>query len=229
VQAYFDGPIPPVDHMKSLRTTAWLSNSQRRFMNKGAFQMDPEDVIRVLNRAKVRFVLMGAHALHGWSRVERATQDVDVLVQKSQHRKAVAVIAEAFPNLLPEEHPVVTRFREAGEGKGTEKPPVRIDVMKASDKIHKAALKHTVRVQNSHDVPTLEMMLACKFAAMTSPNRERHRAMQDGVDFALVVQHNKDDINRIKLRNFGELVFAGGGAELVKLVDDMLAGRMLVF
>ena len=89
---YFSGSIPPVDHMKALRVTGRISNEQRRMYDKDGFQMNPEDVIRALNRAGVRFVVMGAHAVNGWSRVERATQDVDVLVQKSHHRKAVAAI-----------------------------------------------------------------------------------------------------------------------------------------
>jgi hypothetical protein len=222
VQDHFSGPIPPVDHMKALRVTGQISNAQRRMYDKDAFQMNPQDVIRALNRARVKFVLMGAHAVNGWTRVERATQDVDVLVQKSHHRKAVQAVHAAFPELVVEEHPVVTRFREFGG-------PVRIDVMKPAEEVHKAALRTTVLVKLSHKVPTLEMLLACKFAAMVSPNRSRAKKLLDAADFTLVVEHNKEDIKRERVREFGELLFAGGGAELVRLVDDVLAGRTLVF
>ncbi len=47
------------------------------------FQMDeiiaPQQVIAILNQAKVPFVLVGAYGLAGWMN-PRATQDVDVVV-----------------------------------------------------------------------------------------------------------------------------------------------------
>ncbi len=223
VQGYFSGPVPPVDHARALKETAWLTKTQLAMRLEGYVEVDPKELIRVLNRARVKFVLMGAHVTNAWSRVNRATRDVDVLVQKSHHRKAVQAIQKAFPTLQPEDNPVVTRFRDPADGE------VAIDVMKPSHEIHKAALKHTVRVLGTHFVPTLEMLLACKFAAMISPNRERTRSMQDAVDFARVIEHNKNDVRREKLREYGEFVYPGGGAELVKLVEGVLAGRTLAF
>src|SRR5262245_56837459 len=162
---YFAGPIPPVDHAKALKETAWLTKVQLEMWLEGFVDVNPKELIRDLNRAEVKFVLMGAHVTNAWSRVARATRDVHVLVQKSHHRKAVQAIRKAFPTLLPEENPVVTRFRDPADNQAA------IDVMKPSHEIHKAALKHTVRVHGTHHVPVLEMILACKFAAMTSPNR----------------------------------------------------------
>lgn len=224
VQDHFSGPIPPADHAKALRKTAWLTKTQLAMWLEGFVDVDPKELIRVLNQAGVKFVLMGAHVTNAWARVEpRATRDVDVLVQKSHHKKAVAAIQKAFPTLQVEEHPVVTRFRDPADNQ------VAIDAMKPASEIHKAAMKQTIRVEGTHNVPTLEMLLACKLAAMTSPNRAHDRKLQDGADFIRVVMHNRDDIRREKLREFGELLYVGGGAELVKLVDDVLAGRMLVF
>src|SRR5260221_14047486 len=71
----------------------------------------PLQVIRVLNAAKIRFVLMGAHAMGSWMRKPRATQDVDVLVAARSVRKAVREIQAAFPDLDAEDHEVVTRLR----------------------------------------------------------------------------------------------------------------------
>lgn len=220
---YFVGPIPPVDHLKALRDTGWLSEVFREMYNEAAVQVKPEAVIRALKRAGVKFVLMGAHAVNGWTRVARATRDVDALVQKSHHKKAVRAIQAAFPELTPEDNPVVTRFRDAADGE------VAIDLMKPTDEIHKAVIKNSVLVRLSHLVPNLEMVLACKFAAMVSPNRQEPRKHMDAADFGLLVKHNKDDINRERLRALGETVYAGGGKEVMKLVDDVLAGRPLVF
>src|SRR5260221_365281 len=53
-------------------------------------------IIGVLNDAKVSFVLMGGHALGGWRSRPRATQDVDLLVAKKHHVKAVRVLRQVF-------------------------------------------------------------------------------------------------------------------------------------
>jgi len=222
LNTYFDGPIPSVDHAKALRDTSSLGESYRRMWNEGAVKTKAEDVIRVLKRASVKFVLMGAHAANGWRRVARNTRAVDVLVQRNHHRKAVEAIRAAFPTLTPHDNPVVTRFRDPADGE------VAIDVMKPTDKLHKAVFKHTVLVRQSHLVPILKMMLACKFAAMVSPNRERMRKAQDAVDFGVIVEHNKDDINRARLERLGETIYSGSGKEILKLADDILAGRPIV-
>jgi hypothetical protein len=219
---YFGGPIPPVDHAKALSATTSLNESNRRLWNGGAVEAKAEDVIRALRRARVKFVLIGAHAANGWRRVARTTRDVDVLVRKNHHRKAVAAIRAAFPMLTPYDNPVVTRFRDPTDGE------VAIDVMKPADKLHKEVFKQSVLVRQSHLVPNLEMMLACKFAAMVSPHREKMRKRQDAVDFGIIVQHNKGDINRIRLERLGALSYAGGGKEILKLVDDILADRPIV-
>ena len=185
-------------------------------------EIEPKTLIQVLNRAGVNFVLMGAHVVAGWSRVHRATEDVDALVQKSHHRKAVEAVRRAFPTLTVEDNPVVTRFRDPSDGR------VAIDLMKPVHEIYRVTFRNTVLVEKSHKVPPLVMLLACKFAAMTSPNRLRDNALVDGADFIRLVQHNKHDINRVKLRLLGETVYQGGGG-LLKLVDDVLAGRPLVF
>src|SRR5258708_533880 len=96
----------------------------------------PLEVIRVLNAANVRFMLLGAHGIGGWTRNPRATQDVDVLVAARGHKKAVAALRAAFPFLQAEDHEVVTRLREPETGN------VLIDVMKANQPLYRDALKH---------------------------------------------------------------------------------------
>ena len=75
-------------------------------------------------------------------------------------------------------------------------------------------------------IPVLEGILAAKFSAMTSPTRGRGDKMIDGGDFIHIVEANpKIDLDL--LRDLGELVFSGGGAFVVRLVDDVRAGRKL--
>jgi hypothetical protein len=58
----------------------------------------PLEVIRVLNAILVRFVLVGAPGLAGWTRKPRATQGVDVVVGVRGSKKAVRALLAAFPH-----------------------------------------------------------------------------------------------------------------------------------
>jgi len=95
---------------QALRISSMLAERFRRMYNPGAMKIEPENVIKVLNRAGVKFVLMGAHGIGSWMREPRATRDVDLLVQKSHQRKAVRAVRETYPELLVEDFPAVTRF-----------------------------------------------------------------------------------------------------------------------
>src|SRR5688572_8275342 len=96
------------------------TSSHTRALSKsvqiGRFQMDkiisPQEVVRVLNRGKVSFVLVGAYGLAGWMR-PRATEDVVVVVALRQVKKAVTLLVDAFPHLEPEDLEVVVRLRDS--------------------------------------------------------------------------------------------------------------------
>lgn len=212
---------PPRDpHLEAMRVSSFLTQTFRRMYQKQAAMITPEEVISVLNKAKVKFVLMGAHAVGGWMADARSTQDVDVLVQKSHHRKAVQAIDRHFPTLKKQDLPVVTRFIDPA----TEK--VVLDLMKPMDAIYRSVFKNTLQVAGSHVIPNLEMALVTKFAAMISPNRERRKKLLDGADFMGIVEHSWKQIDRKKLWTLGEIVYKGGGEEILKLTDDAKAGRL---
>jgi hypothetical protein len=184
-----------------------------------AAMVSPKKIIRLLNEAKVRFVLLGTHGLGGWRSQARATQDVDILVARKYHRKAVRVLHEAYPKLVVVDSPIVTRFKDAA----TEEP--RIDLMKPLQKVYQMVFRHTHQVADSHRVPDLEMALVSKFAAMTSPHRQAPRKIQDAADFADIVVHNQQELDMAKLSRLAEQVYSGGRHEITKLVQDILAGR----
>jgi hypothetical protein len=77
-------------------------------------------------------------------------------------------------------------------------------------------------------IPSLEGVLAAKFAAMASPHRRMLDKQQDGVDFGRIVVANQQ-IDLPLLEHLGELVYSGGGAAIVQLVADARAGRRLEF
>jgi hypothetical protein len=206
-------------HLRALKVSAALTGYYRDMYRRGAAMISPKKVIRVLNEAGVRYVLMGTHGLGGWRSEPRATQDVDVLVAKKDHAKAVRAIKKAFPNLVMTDTFIVTRFKDPV----TDEP--RIDLMKPLQKVYQIVFRHTQQVGKSHLVPDLEMALISKFSAMVSPNRERARKMQDAVDFANMVIHNQSAINMEKLGRLAEQVYSGRFKEVMQLVEDILAGR----
>src|SRR5438132_12019767 len=118
-------------HERSLRKSSQLASYQ---MERAIL---PLDVIRVLNRAKISFVLVGAYGLAGWRKEGRATEDVDVVVALRQVNKAVKVLCAAFPNLEPIEVPVIVRLRDR------ETHDVAIDVMKPVQPPYREIFKHT--------------------------------------------------------------------------------------
>jgi nucleotidyltransferase AbiEii toxin of type IV toxin-antitoxin system len=187
---------------------------------KYGMPLSPDDVARVLDRAKVPYVLLGAHAINVYTGRPRATQDVDMLT--GAPAKARRAIGQAFPHLTVEDHPVVIRFLENGEEV--------LDLIKAgSGPIFRRILRLTTRVRIgdvSVAIPTLEAALASKFCSMISPTRASDDRMQDAVDFSRAAKlHGKPD--RDLLHELGELVYAGGGDAILKLVDDARAGRRL--
>jgi hypothetical protein len=206
-------------HAITLADSAALS---RHYMPRS---ISPTDVIESLNRAKVSFVLIGAHGAFGWMKVEEArlTKDVDVLVAAKHQKKALKALLEKFPHLEPIDLPVVTRLKDSETGQ------IVIDLMKPNE-LYRAAFKHTHTVQAGklkYRVPSLEMALAMKFAPMVSPNREDVKKIVDSHDFIVMVRANPDlDLDKLKV--LGDLVYPGGGEEILELVRRVRAGETLI-
>lgn len=197
-------------------------NLSERLSRMQGQEIGPSDVVKILQRAELKHVLVGAHAISAWAGEPRATLDVDLIAARPKPTKE-AILA-AFPSLIVEEHPVVIRFKRDGRA--------AIDLIRpTSSAIFKAALKHSVRVKLAGvltDVPRLEMALALKFAAMVSPTRQLKDKYQDAHDFIAIIQHNAE-LDAGKLESFGELAYPGGGEEIMKLAADARAGRRLEF
>lgn len=210
-------------HAQALAVSSFCAQSQRQLLHEDGTRIGPLEVIRVLIAADVDFVLMGTYGIVGWRRQGRATKDVHILVKKKDHRTAVAAIVKAFPDLQVKDYAVVTRFTD---------PTIReavIDLMKPAQEIHKAAFSNTIWVDESYQVPNLEMALVSKFAAMTSPNRSYEKKLVDGGDFVEMVKKNYKKIDRTRLALLANKVYRGGAAEIVKMIDDLKAGRRIEF
>jgi hypothetical protein len=184
----------------------------------------PLEVIRVLNEVGVRFLLVGLHGIGGWMRKPRATDDVDVLVATRSHKKAVQALAKAFPYLEVEDHDVVTRLRDP------ESNVVMIDVIKPNQPLFREVIKHAHPVTSggqTYSIPTLEAALAMKFAPLISLNRADEDRHLDAHDFMAIIKSNPE-IDLHQLAGFGDLIYNGGGAEIVEAVRKVRAGEKLV-
>lgn len=205
-------------HSRSMQESAALTAMQAEYT------VSPLDVIRILNRERVSFVLVGLHGLSGWMNEPRGTEDVDVVVALRQIKKATRGLHTAFPHLVVEDHEVVVRFRDPERNK------VVIDLMKPVQTLYRETFKHVHEVSakgERYRIPSLEMALAMKFGAMLSPNRADEDKFQDAHDFIRMVKTNKD-IDVPRLGELGELVFGGGGARLTEMVRQVKAGERLV-
>ncbi len=204
-------------HVRSLETSTTLSSYYM------PHTIVPLDVISVLNAAGVNFMLVGAHGIGGWMDKPRATQDVDVIVATRHYKKSIKALLEAFSHLEADDHDVVTQLRDR------ETQKVAVDVMKQNQQLYRVALKHTHTVTSAgqtYKIPSLEMALAMKFAPMISLHRADIDKYQDAHDFGRMVLSNPD-IDLEKLALLGELVYSGGGQEIVEKVRQVRAGEKL--
>ncbi len=183
----------------------------------------PADVAKVLNAANLKYVLVGGHAANGYLGRPRFTVDVDVIVESP--KKATAAIAKAFADLTVLDTPVVTRFKRADGDEA-------IDLMKPiGSKLWKQLIRIAITVEIDGvplRIPPVEGVLAAKLAAMASPARRLLDKQQDELDFARIVTVN-DLLDLIVLEELGELVYPGGGKEILKHVADVRAGKLLQF
>ncbi len=207
---------------EAMHLSSDLTASFYRMYRRGANVYLPEEIIPLLQRANVRFIVMGTHGVGAWRSEPRATQDVDFLVAKRDHAKAVRAVKGAFPELEIIEATVVTRFKDTSLDK------VVIDLMKPNQPLFRVAFRNCIEVDDTrHRSPNLEFALASKFAAMVSHNRVPKKKFIDIGDFMDIVDFNRDAIDRKKLAKLGDRVYPNGGQELLRLVDDTLAGRTI--
>ncbi len=184
--------------------------------------MEPQQVINVLNDAGIRrWVLMGLYGYVGYLAQPRATQNVDLLVSEDELESVIAAIEARWPQLQIERMPIVVRFRDPGEIAITGEMKQVIDIMLPSNECYATILAQYHRIDEStgHRVPIVEAACASKYAALVSPYREWEKKSYDAGDLRSMMLPNKDIIDKVILERLGDLVYPGGGAELLEFLD----------
>lgn len=215
-------PTRPVGHVSGIATSTSIVRSYRKDHRRGSHNVEPQQVIDVLNDAGIRrWVLMGLYGYVGYLAQPRATQDVDLLVAEDELEKVILAIELRWPELQTERLEVVVRFRDPGEVAMTGEMKQVIDVLLPSSDCYAAILAryHRIDKTTGHKVPTLEAACASKFAALVSPHRDFDRKQQDAVDLRNIMVPNSEEIDKAILERLGDLVYPGGGAELLEFLD----------
>src|ERR1019366_4934175 len=96
-------------HRMALSISSNVTRNIRQLQGRTKVDIQPKEVIKILNKAKIKFTLVGAHGIAGWLEEPRASQDVDVIIHAA-HKKAVEAVRKAYPDLLLEDSVAVTRF-----------------------------------------------------------------------------------------------------------------------
>jgi hypothetical protein len=178
--------------------------------------VSPLQMIRVLNAAGIRFVLLGCHSIGGWMDEPRASEDVDVLVSARGVRKAVRDLLTAFSHLEEDEGEAFVHLRDR------KTRAAAIDVVKPLSELLRTALKKTCEVElegEKYRIPTLEMALALTFSRMKSLTWGNAKKHMDAHYFIAMVKVNPM-IDLTLLAMLGDLVCPDGGVEIVQTVGQ---------
>jgi hypothetical protein len=207
----------------NIRTSSFLSSLPLIGLEEEDMvqRVAPLDVLSLLQEAGVDCVLAGTHGIGVWMKETRATQDVDFVIREKDLRRAAAALLAAHPDWGIEKHPDVWRFTSQGE--------YVVDLMLARAPQFKRVLKEFEVVslgRHKVKIPRVEAALAMKFAAMTGHCRKPSKKLLDAHEFMEIVEA-QPAINVELLAEIGELVYAGGGADAVRYVTDVKAGRKL--
>ena len=191
--------------------------------------ISPHEVAEVLNELKVKYVLIGGHVLGYFTGSPRATVDVDVMVSMAQASKAVRAIESKFPHLESRDLAHNVRFSSRQEGSNVDAE--RIDVVRARDPFFQRILStYAVPLQSRGrilHVPTAEAAVALKFAAAISPNRGDESRPQDRADLVSMIR-KQPELKTQVLSELGDLIYPGGGKELIDFVEAVRLGKRAV-
>jgi hypothetical protein len=212
---------------QAVRECAYLSAEYRRRWGMPAISLDK--IIAALQGRKIPFVLTGAYGIATWTGRPRSTHDVDILVKSGRnHARAVKAIRELYPDLEIRNLAGIAAFFVPGEAESV------IDVVYPHRHDIAETLATAIWIDDKgmrYRIPALEAALANKYGAMLTLTRDPIKRTFDAGDFATMVKHSldqgRDPIDLDRLAELGELVWpGGGGAEVVRLVEEAKAGKV---
>lgn len=186
--------------------------------------VNPLEVAALFEDNNVSYVLIGGHMLSYYTGTARATVDVDFIIGGADFERASKAIKKAYAQLKYHDRVYhVTYDTKKSRGEDLE----RIDLMKDSFPLFSAIVQKYAVVLRDKDqamkIPTIEAAIALKFAASISPNRGDENKLVDNADLMKLIRAALK-IDKNALQALGELVYCGGGQELIAVVNDVKKG-----
>ncbi len=207
------------EHIDNLQKSFELSSQQVEDA------VNPLEVAALFEKERVSYVLIGGHMLSFYTGTVRATVDVGFIIGGAHFTRAAKAIDKAYAQFKHNDRIYHVTYDSKKTGL---KDPERIDLIKDGFPLfrevvqrycHKiSAGKHTI------NVPTVEAAIALKFAASISPNRGDENKPVDNADLLRLVR-SRSNLDITALTKLGDLVYRGGGKELVSIVEDIRSGK----
>lgn len=186
--------------------------------------VNPLDVAAIFEDQKFSYVLIGGHMLSFYTGIARATVDVDFIIGNADFARASKAINKTYQQFKETDRVYHVTY----DTKKNVIDPERIDLIKDVFPLFREVIKQysvTLREGKSTvKIPTIEAAIALKFAASISPNRGDENKPIDNADLLRLIKSTAK-FDEKALLALGELVYTGGGKELVSVVNDMKSGK----
>jgi hypothetical protein len=186
--------------------------------------VNPLEVAAIFEDQKFSYVLIGGHMLSFYTGIARATVDVDFIIGNADFARASKAINKSYQQFKETDRVYHVTY----DTKKNVVDPERIDLIKDVFPLFREVVKQysvTLREGKSTvKIPTIEAAIALKFAASISPNRGDENKPIDNADLLRLIK-STTKFDEKALLALGELVYTGGGKELVSVVNDMKSGK----
>lgn len=186
--------------------------------------VNPLEVAAIFENQKFSYVLIGGHMLSFYTGIARATVDVDFIIGNADFARASKAINKTYLQFKETDRVYHVTY----DTKKNVVDPERIDLIKDVFPLFREVVKQysvTLREGKSTvKIPTIEAAIALKFAASISPNRGDENKPIDNADLLRLIKSTAK-FDEKALLALGELVYTGGGRELVSVVNDMKSGK----
>lgn len=207
------------EHIDNLQKSFELSSQQVEDA------VNPLEVAALFEKELVSYVLIGGHMLSFYTGTARATVDVDFIIGGADFTRAAKAIDKAYSQFKHNDRIYHVTYDSKKSGI---KDPERIDLVKDGFPLFREVVQrycHTIRAsKHTVKVPTVEAAIALKFAASISPNRGDENKPVDNADLLRLVR-SRGNLDITALAKLGDLVYRGGGKELVSIVEDIRSGK----
>jgi len=208
--------------IENLRKSFELSSQQTEDV------VNPLEVAALFEEQELSFVLIGGHMLSFYTGIARATVGVDFIISDADFAKASKTINQSYRQFRETDRVYHVTF----DTKKNVVDPERIDLIKDVFPLFREVVsQYSTRLRediHSVKIPTIEAAIALKFAASISPNRGNEDKPIDNTDLLRLIKSTAK-FDEKALFALGELIYTGGGKELISVVNDMKSGKSVNF